>query len=226
MQGIVLDDKNNPIIVELKASPVKNIIKSGKLLEEAVYQLNQIYRQAPKTCCDNCGSCCDGKITGNPWVYSIEYLNITRQLKSPFNKELKRRVSGSAMMGKFMLKKKTHDNTTCCDYSGCSEYIAICPLFDPRTKLCSMYEFRPLICRLYGLDGWTKGSLGWLKQAGNGVCDKVRIHEDDSTEHWDNASGRSLMRQLKRLSHYYYIDYDGDDLFNSNSILDWLTLKM
>jgi Fe-S-cluster containining protein len=225
IHGIVLDDKNRPVITELMIVSPRDRVKVEAPLTEAIIKLNQIYQQVPKPNCNRCGGCCDGTKAGNPVVYSIEYLNIISQLNSPANRELKGRIYGSALMGRALLDRKKKEIATEPGLKRCDSFLCFCPALDLKTKLCLVYEYRPLICRLYGVEGWSKGPDGWIKPAERVVCEHVEISKDDKTEHWVGGQGRLLFDQLKRLSTYYYFDEAAEELFNKNSITHWFALK-
>ncbi len=230
MQGVILDKKNNPVIVRLKTEPVKNKVEAGTLLAGAILKLNQIYRQVPKPYCNSCGECCDGKKTGNPVIYSIEYLNMASFLNSPSNKELRRKIYSEALSGKSLLNRRVAETyAKIKEQPGverCDRLIPVCPAFDRLSKLCLLYDYRPLICRLYGLDGWYKGLDGWSRKAKLTCCNQFKISEDDRTEHWALDSGDLLVAQLKRLSTYYYADETTGVVFNENEIISWFALKL
>jgi Fe-S-cluster containining protein len=222
IHSIILNDENNPQIMGLKVIPIEDKLEAEAQLEDALKQLGQIYTQVPRTRCNKCGNCCDGTKTGNPVVYSIEYLNIMRVMNAPANRELKLRIYGSAMMIGALLDRKEKEAGS----SRCGQTVNVCPVVDHQTKLCLLYQHRPLICRLYGLDGWVNGPDGWVRQAGPGRCDQVKIDQDSQSLCWSDNTGNSLLKQLKRLSAYYYIDEIEKTVFNANVMTDWLTLKL
>ncbi len=222
--GIKFDEKNNPVLAELKVVPVKD--KSGveTSLEEAISQLNQIYQQIPKPSCNRCGSCCDGTKTGNPKIYSIEYLNIMRFLNDPKNKQLKTEMHGTALVSRALIERKKKEEPGHVNNWNC--IATFCPAIDQETKLCRIYELRPLICRLYGLKLWHKEkSQGWVKEPGEDGCDQVKIDDDDQTEYWPQDKNRTLFKQLELLSIYHYLDEAKQEIFKANTISAWFTLK-
>ncbi len=221
MSGFVLDDKHNPIIV----APAGEKIISDDLLEKAVCQLGQIYRQIPKPDCNRCGNCCDGTKTGNPLVYSVEYWNITRFLNRPANKLLKLRIYGAAMMYKALARKKVGGEKSG-NHSKHTRRILNCPAVDSQSKLCLIYEYRPFDCRRYGLRGWAKGAQGWVRQGENAGCDQVKISADDRTEHWNDDSWKSLCERIKQLSDYYCLDETKGAKLKAALMVDWLTLRL
>jgi Fe-S-cluster containining protein len=222
--GIKLNEKNNPVLAELKVVPVKNKFDVEKSLEEAISQLNHIYQQVPKSSCNRCGSCCDGTKTGNPKIYSIEYLSIMRFLNQPKNKQLKTKMYGTALMGKALLDKKKKEEPNLVENWDCVP--TFCPAIDKETKLCWIYEHRPLVCRLYGLGQWYKEkSKSWVKEPGESGCDQVNIDDDDQTEYWPLGNNKILFKQLALLSTYHYLDEVKQEVFKADRMTNWFTLK-
>ena len=225
MYGIKLDDKRNPVLVELSTVPVKDKAQADISLGEAFAKLEEIYQQVPKSDCNRCGSCCDGTKTGDPRAYSVEYLYILRYLNSPSNKELKKKIYGAAYMAKALMEKKREERLSSDKDYG--HFVAFCPAVDPASKLCSMYEHRPLICRLYGLRLWHKDkSKEWIRQTGKDGCDQVKIDDADQTEYWSRGKGSLLFKKLSIISRYHYLDEAEETLFNVGTLNTWFSLKV
>lgn len=220
MFGIKRDSKNNPVVIELKTVPVEDKVSTSSSVGKKISELNQIYRQVPQTRCNQCGTCCE-KI-GVPLVYSIEYLNMMQYLNSPSNKDTKIRIHAIAMKGKALLEQKRKE-----DGSDNNEINPLmmrwCPALDPKTRLCSIYESRPLNCRVYGLDRWyKKKSQDWTRETGQSVCFQVKISEEDRTEQWNGKESiNSFYEQLNQLSTYPYIDEEKNTIYNVSPILAW-----
>ena len=222
--AIKLDEQNRPVLEELVTVPLKNKIEAETSLDEAISELNHIYQQIPKPSCNRCGNCCDGTTTGNPKMYSIEYLSIMRFLNDPQNKQLKTKMYGTALMGRALLNKMKKEKPDLeVTWDGVATF---CPAIDEDTKLCLIYEYRPLVCRLYGLGQWHKEkSKGWVRKPGGCGCDQVKIDDDDQTEYWPKDKNKKLYNQIAHLSTYHYLDEIKQEVFKANNISAWFTLK-
>ncbi len=181
--GIKLNEQNNPILEELVTVPVKNKIEAEKTLEDAISKLKRLYRRIPDICCEKCGKCCTR--IGYPIVYSTEYLNIMRFLNYTDNKDIKIRLFASVMKIKTSLDMRDKKKST--GKKRVSYKTNWCPAFDHESRLCSIYEQRPLDCRLYGLRRWFKDEQGWVDQAQYTQCEHIQISKNDRTKHWDFA---------------------------------------
>jgi len=107
----------------------KNIEKSIKLADEKDFfvKLNKTYGGIPRGTCNGCTNCCMESVT----AFYIEFLNIYKYLRQ--NGNLYQELMPKIIEYYFLeLVKKTH-----------------CPFLDEKGK-CSIYEVRPLTCRLFG----------------------------------------------------------------------------
>ncbi|MFQ5646093.1 MAG: YkgJ family cysteine cluster protein [bacterium] len=225
MFAIKLDKNNTPKVLGLKTAPLSE--KKKNSLERDLRKLNRLYKEIPRPECDRCGGCCDGTKTGNPRVYSIEFLAIMRLLSSPSNRELRKKMFAVSMMNKFLMGKRMKEEYKAMEKPGYREksyWSVTCPAVDPETKLCLIYEQRPIICRLYGLNRWYKDDKGWIDQKVRVGCDQVKISPRDRTATWNYRTRKSLLERLEQLSRYYYLIETENRIFNSISMMEWFTL--
>ncbi|MCF8093823.1 MAG: YkgJ family cysteine cluster protein [Desulfobacteraceae bacterium] len=140
----------------------------------------QTAEQAGQTRCIRCGTCCE---KGGPALHEDDLDLVLNKRISPENLYTIRRAElvydnvngGLIKIGREIVKIRSAENTRACIY------------YDDRQKACSIYEIRPIECRvmacwdttaaeaLYNVNRLTRqslfGSVDWL-------ADLIRTHEE------------------------------------------------
>ncbi|GIW21582.1 MAG: hypothetical protein KatS3mg068_0589 [Candidatus Sericytochromatia bacterium] len=139
---------------------IKNNIKNlsvdySNSLEEIYLNINKAINQIQNNntnieCISGCNRCC--KFYGSPQIYKMEWENIKKYIKNNFTEDdikiLKLKLKELKKYFRDLLVK--NENVYLDDYQLVKEVIDFieCPLlFNGK---CSIYEVRPLICRLFG----------------------------------------------------------------------------
>lgn len=136
--------KNEPVKVNLRLEELydKNIF--NKEIKRRLIRLNRIYQKIPETKCPRCNDCCKKYNINN--VYSIEYLNILNYVKNCFSQDKRAKLLSLAKINLFIKQRYKNKGIK-------KGKVRLCCIFiDEKNKCCSIYEYRPLTCRLLGLE--------------------------------------------------------------------------
>lgn len=183
-----------------------------KELHQRIKKLESIYSELPETICNNCGKCCSQYRTIN--VYSIEFFYIKEFLNDK-------------LLGEVLDRIKVNIFRTSIDFKKIRDFYPtnLCPFLN-KEKKCIIYPRRPFTCRAYGLRGVAKS-----KDCVNQICSKqvqcksVKLLESTYTE-WNCCETQTLRSKIEKLSDYYFIDRENNQIFNRTNIQNWLCLSL
>lgn len=104
-------------------------------------KLNNVFDKVNKNypdvqCKTGCNRCC--KFYGSPELYQLEWQNIQNYIKNKFTDKEIKRIERKFIQG--LLNDQNNNN---------EESVTECPFI--YKNMCSIYENRPFICRLFGL---------------------------------------------------------------------------
>ncbi|MTI81217.1 MAG: YkgJ family cysteine cluster protein [Firmicutes bacterium] len=116
-------------------------------------ELQQIYDKLPQTTCNNCASCCNW---GSPPAFFIEYLNMYKYVRDNMKEQWGEVLTRSA---EYFYLELVDVNQKC-------------PFVGPDNR-CSIYQVRPLSCRIYGLLAKSDFEKGDLNQGLKFIASKL-----------------------------------------------------
>ncbi|HSQ33795.1 MAG TPA: YkgJ family cysteine cluster protein [Peptostreptococcaceae bacterium] len=155
----------------------ETILKSIKYCEEnnIFSELNKVYDSVPKGNCKGCGNCCMESVGIN----LVEFLNIYNYLQKS-NK----------------LKSNSMNNIF--DYYFL-EYVKKlpCPFKDENNR-CSIYEVRPLNCRIYG---------HWIKDDYNNNLNRIKKQNIEFAKYMGETYGLTISDNIVNYKIYYCEDF-------------------
>ena len=120
-------------LVELEKLNQDDAIRFEQNNASAGAKLRKIYEKIPSTDCSSCGDCCRSVSID---LYSVEYQQILRYLKKCFSISDLNRIRGLCGMEVAIEKR------------GLTK-MRRCPFQNEESKLCTINEVKPLVCRQY-----------------------------------------------------------------------------
>lgn len=125
---------------------VDNLADFYSVINKLSYLINNFYTDIE--CKSGCSRCC--KFYGSPQLYKFEWDNIISYLEKNMDNRTMMRVRAKLKDNILFLKEKLENNH---DYfqpqfNASVFFIAECPFL--YQNKCSIYEVRPLICRMFG----------------------------------------------------------------------------
>ena len=175
---------------------VINDIDEDKEIKNKISILKKIYSTIPETVCLNRGYCCNNyKVIG---IYSIEAIYIKNEIEKRFSSQKKEKIKHKII--KNILKEEEYIKIK--KKSNLRE-IFICPFRDNDKKICVIYEFRPYVCRTYGIKGVAK-SDDCINTTCKKSCKNVKLKR--KIENWDCCQLENDVEKIKSLSNYYYFN--------------------
>ena len=129
-------EKNRPAfgkLVELEKLNQDDAIRFKQNNASAGAKLRKVYEKLPSTDCSCCGDCCRNFSIN---VYSVEYQQILRYFKKYFSISDLNRIRGLCGMEMAIEKR------------GLAK-MRQCPFRNEESKLCTINEVKPLVCRQY-----------------------------------------------------------------------------
>lgn len=127
-------DDDEPIIPEPDTPPGHQVDEDGFHVAEECYQCLMTRDPAESTC--RCGKCCHLII--EVLLEDAEREPKIKELSSPTYTDARLTRSGKREIEGYLLNSKTNDYA--------------CAFLDRTTNLCTIYETRPLVCRLFDCD--------------------------------------------------------------------------
>ena len=206
--------KNKPVAIELVINSLDEKPLFDKRMEIKLKKLKKIYQQVPRTECLKCGECCHWYTVNK--VHSIEYLNILRYIKEKFTPE---EISKSYAFAKVNLgieQKYGSGNIKR------PQKWRPCIFIDEQNKTCKIYEVRPLVCRVWGLD-YEKNYNGRKKS--KAPCSNVTLLNKKDKKLLNPTISNSLWRKIKELSDYFIsTSKQGTIMTKSQDINNWFLI--
>ena len=158
----------------------ETILKGIKYCEEKhiFKELNKVYDDVPKGNCKGCGNCCMESVGIN----LVEFLNIYNYLQK--NNKLKSNIMNNIFDYYFL------------------EYVKKlpCPFKDENNR-CSIYEVRPLNCRIYG---------HWIKEDYNKNLDKIKDENREFAKYMEKQYGLTINNNIINYKIPYCEDFKPD----------------
>jgi Fe-S-cluster containining protein len=192
--------KNRPVAVEVVADRLDKPI-FDKRTTTKLTKLKKIYRRVPKTDCLKCGECCYRYKVDS--VYSIEYLNILRHIKEKFVPVEISKFYAFAKMNLGMEQKYRSRNTKRL------KKWRPCIFIDEQKKICKIYGYRPLVCRIYALN---YGKSYSNSEEGKIPCSKATLLNKKDRKSVKPAILNLLWREIRELSDYFIFTSEREDL--------------
>ena len=184
--------KNKPVAIELVINKLDKRSIFDKATEEKFAKLKKIYQRIPKTKCLKCGKCCYRYIINN--VHSIEYLNILRYITEKFMPDEISKFYAFAKMNLGIEQRYRKENIKK------PKKWHPCIFIDEQNKTCKIYEYRPLVCRVWGLD---YGKNYSNKKKNKIPCSKVTLLDKKDKKLLNPALLKSLWKEIRELSDYF-----------------------
>lgn len=184
--------KNKPVAIELVINRLDEKPIFDKETEVKLTKLKKIYRQVPKTKCLKCGECCYRYIIND--LYSIEYLNILKHIKEKFTSHEASKFYAFAKMNLGIEQKYRRGNIKR------PKKWRPCIFIDEQNKTCKIYEYRPLVCRLWGLN---YGKNYKNRKKSKVPCSNVTLLDKKDKKILNSTMKESLWREIRKLSDYF-----------------------
>lgn len=203
--------KNKPVAIEFVINRLDEKPLFDKRTEMKLKKLKRIYQRVPTTKCRKCGECCHWYIVNN--VFSIEYLNISRYIKEKFTPEEITKFCAFAKINLGMQQR----------YSGNTKRPKkwrACIFLDEQNKTCKIYEVRPLVCRLWGLN-YENSS----RKKSKAPCSDVTLLDKKDKKLLSRTILNSLWKEIGELPDYFIFDSkQGTLITKSQDINNWFLI--
>ena len=141
-------------LVELEKLNQEDAIRFNQKNASAGAKLRKVYEKIPSAVCSNCGDCCRSFSID---LYSVEYQQILSYLNKKFSISDLNRIRGLCGMEAAIEKR------------GLTK-MRRCPFRNEESKLCTINEVKPLVCRQYKCE-----KIEWADRSG--CWEKKKTHE-------------------------------------------------